>query len=129
MKRRTALAAVGTGLSTSAIGCLFNRSDPTFALRNIRSYLADAGVVIVTGTVNKQGTGAGNVTIRAELLIEDTYDHVSTQTFVIAEDLDERVVALPFTSDSSFYEDQTFTARGMIIRNAEVDGEWVTEDE
>ena len=128
MERRAALASVGTVLSVKIAGCLFNKSKPKFTLRDIQSYLADSGVAIVTATVEKQGNTEDNVTIRAELLIEDAYNHVSTQTFTIAEDLNERVVALPFTSDSSFYEEHTFTARGMILRQDEADSEWVTED-
>lgn len=131
MKRRGVLASVGTVLSMSATGCLFNQteSEPNFTLQNIRSDLADPGTVIAVGTIEKQGDTVGNVTIRAELLIENAYDHVSTQTFVISEEVGERVVALPFTSDSSFYGEQTFTARAKIVRHGEADGEWVTETE
>ncbi|RYJ08687.1 hypothetical protein ELS19_19610 [Halogeometricum borinquense] len=113
----------------SAAGCLFGQTEtePSFTLHNIRSYLADPETAIVVGRVEKQGDAAGNVTIRAELLIEDEYDHVSTQTFVISEDVGERVIALPFTSDSSFYGEQTFTARAKIVRHGEADGEWVSE--
>lgn len=131
MNRRAVLASVGTVLSASVAGCAFARADsePSFTLHEVRSFLADPGTAIVVGTVEKEGDAAGEVTIRAELLIEDEYDHVSTQTFVIPEDVSERVVALPFTADSSFYADQTFTGRAKIIRHDGADGAWVTETE
>lgn len=131
MKRRVVLASAGAVLSMSVAGCLFGQTeaDPNFTLQNIRSYLADPKTAIVVARVGKEEGIAGNVKIRAELLIEDEYNHVSTQTFVLPEDVGERVVALPFTSDSSFYGEQTFTARAKIIRRGEADGEWVTEPE
>ncbi|WP_155119369.1 hypothetical protein [Halomicrobium katesii] len=113
----------------SVAGCLFDQTEtgPDFTLHNIRSHLADQETAIVVGRVKKRGDAAGNVSIRAELLIEDEYNHASIQTFVISEDVDGRVIALPFTSDSSFYDEQTFTARAKIIRHGEADGEWVSE--
>lgn len=131
MNRRTTLAATGTLLSVSVAGCLFEQaeSEPRFTLRDVRSHLADAGTAVVVGTVTKQGSDAGEVTIRAELLIEDDYDHASVQTFVIPADIDERVVALPFTSDSDFYGERTFAARAKIVRDGAGDGAWITETE
>lgn len=129
MKRRTALASLGSLLGASAAGCLSDgdASGPAFALRDVRSYSADPGTAVVVGRVEKRGSDAGSVTIRAELLVEDAHDHASAQTFVVAEDVESRAVAVPFTSDSSFYGEHAFTARAKIVRRGEPGGEWVTE--
>lgn len=126
MKRRRVLASAGAALSMSATGCLLGETEtePNFMLNNIRSYLGGPETAIVVGRVEKQGDVTGNVTIRAELLIEDEYDHASIQTFVISEDVSERVIALPFTSDSPYYGEQTFTARAKIVRHSGPDGKW-----
>jgi hypothetical protein len=130
MDRRTALASLGAVLGAGVAGCQFGatESEPSFSLREVRSHVTDAGTAIVVGTVEKHGDSAGDVTIRAELQIHDDYDHASVQTFVIEADVDSRAVALPFTSDSSFYAEQTFTARAKIVRHGEGDGDWVVEE-
>ncbi|SFK88785.1 hypothetical protein SAMN04487950_1653 [Halogranum rubrum] len=129
MNRRTALSTIGIILSMGTAGCLFTQSkpEPRFTLRDVRSYLVDEETALVVGVVEKQGGTTGNVTVRAELLIDDAYNHVSTQTFVIPAELTKRTIALPFTTDSSYYGEQQFTARAKVIREGELDGEWVAE--
>ncbi|WP_143095853.1 hypothetical protein [Natronobacterium haloterrestre] len=120
-----AIACMGTA------GCLFSerQQNPQFTLRNIRSYIADEGMALVVGVVEKQEGRRGEVTVRAELLIDEAYDHVSTQTFVVPADLTERTIALPFTTSSPFYGEQEFTSRAKIVRHGEPDGQWVAERE
>lgn len=130
MNRRTVLASVGAAVSLSGAGCLLARDDsgPTFSLRDVRLYRPDDRTAIVTGRVEKRGSDAGNVIVRAELRIENTYDHADTQEFVISEDVDDRRIAAPFEYDSAVFEGRAVTARAKIVRHGEADSDWVTAD-